>query len=82
MRRENNVNQEFTSELFDSVNIYFTSERNFSLLETLAEAVENKEEKTILKVYTELSKIFTPLQNEIFIELLEASKVTPFLDLQ
>jgi hypothetical protein len=81
LRRENNVDQEFTSELFNSVNIYFTSEWIFSLLDLLAEAVENKEEKTILTVYTELSKILTPFQNEIFIELLETSKATPFLSL-
>jgi tetratricopeptide (TPR) repeat protein len=79
MRREQNVSLKKVPELLSDVKIYFTPEWVFSLLDTLIEAVENKEEKTVLLVHSELSKTLNPFQNEVFVGILESSKPTPFL---
>jgi hypothetical protein len=58
-----------------NVNIFFTSEWFFALMECLVDAVESANEREVIKVQSELKDLLTPGQNEILVPILQASRV-------
>lgn len=58
-----------------NVNIFFTSEWFFALMECLVDAVESANEREVIKIQSELKELLTPAQNEILVPILQASRV-------
>eukprot|EP01122_Echinamoeba_exundans_P017801 TRINITY_DN9758_c0_g1_i1.p1 TRINITY_DN9758_c0_g1~~TRINITY_DN9758_c0_g1_i1.p1 ORF type:complete len:316 (-),score=82.60 TRINITY_DN9758_c0_g1_i1:12-959(-) len=64
-----------TSGTAKNVNIFFTSEWFFALMECLVDAVESANEREVIKIQSELKELLTPSQNEILVPILQASRV-------
>lgn len=58
-----------------NVNIFFTSEWFFALMECLVDAVESANEREVIKIQSELKELLKPIQNEILVPILQASRV-------
>lgn len=64
-----------TSPNSKNVNIFFTSEWFFALMECLVDAVESANEREVIKIQSEMKELLTPGQNEILVPILQASRV-------